>query len=715
MNSGHLLGTQARGGDLIISDFLCIIRDPITKECIMFNLELSVSIETPTNKENAREIIKFEIREFVLTADKYDNVRKILQNHNYSTNEWNGGHCKNENFSRMTGVTLDVDDGLTLEEAKVKFKGYNYVIHTSTSHRKNLPKKGGVRDRFRIILPFSPALYATVNTRELAYSVYDYLLSIYPFMDPACREPARKYYPFLNADIPELFELYVNDVGNYFHVDLEQIAALRINTRGNMSQPRSLVRHDLKLEDRFMTSDGHTTIQVKDVMKKTRVLCPYHEDTTSSGFIEKHPEGQYYFHCKACDLTNWVPFIALYPDLFYVNNKLCRISAKPGQGVTLGEAPAAYLNDLAPPVIKRLTNELANKRWYVGEQLRLVHMVSPDGQQTQYDFNEQAGVIKTYNVPIEVNVKDNEFVDIWLTELFGKYTDFIRTWLAIFCHTDHKPLPVLVFTGPRGTGKSTFGQFVADIYPPLSMEWRGEKEAFNPYVEKKLLIVDEGNVNRHDQYNEIKKITGMAVLTVHRKYMQPYTVPNNINIILLTNQAAPMYLVNSERPEGEHDNQFFMYSFAKLNRNLDADMRLELQQRAGHYVRTRLRDVYENWTKTRDRKNRYSIAVPITDLERQQFNDAMGHADYECLHVLKACLHGLPVRDHLGYITETLGPYDVINAGELKQLIKVLKIDTKNIRTFRERMQNLGYFSRDAQATIKNGDFAWRVIGKIPK
>jgi len=385
----------------------------------MFNIELSVSKETPISKKDAQDITKFEIREFPVTVQNNEQLRTILQNNNYSTNQWKNGHCKNENFIRMSGVTLDVDNGLTLEEAKEKFKAYNYVIHTSTSHRADIPKKGGVKDRFRVILPFSPANYAVVNSAELAYAVYDYLITVYPFVDQACREPARKYYPYLNHSIPELFEFYVNDVGNFFHVDLDQIMAIRANMRNNGIAQKSSIRHDLKLDDVFTMADGGT-IKVRDVKFKVRVLCPYHNDTASSAFLEKHPNQQQYFHCKACDMTNWVPIIDHYPDLFYVNNRLCKISVREGQGVQLGEAPASYLNNLDTQTIKDLTHSLAVNRWYAGEQIQLIHTVNPDTDKTYYEFHERTGIIKTFNAAIATNKKDNDFVDKWIDDYFRK-------------------------------------------------------------------------------------------------------------------------------------------------------------------------------------------------------------------------------------------------------------------------------------------------------
>jgi hypothetical protein len=55
---------------------------------------------------------------------------------------------KNDN---QNVIVFDVDDGLSVEDAKVQFKDYEYLIATTKSHQ--LEKKGLKCDRFRIILP----------------------------------------------------------------------------------------------------------------------------------------------------------------------------------------------------------------------------------------------------------------------------------------------------------------------------------------------------------------------------------------------------------------------------------------------------------------------------------------------------------------------------------------------------------------------------------
>ena len=73
-------------------------------------------------------------------------------------------------------IILDIDEGLTIEEAKEKFGRYRYLLYTTKSHRKE--KHGVIADRFRIILPAvniprGDDYWPMVKEIELAYPFID--------------------------------------------------------------------------------------------------------------------------------------------------------------------------------------------------------------------------------------------------------------------------------------------------------------------------------------------------------------------------------------------------------------------------------------------------------------------------------------------------------------------------------------------------------------
>ena len=65
---------------------------------------------------------------------------------------WHDGRRKQANFKSAEWLVLDIDDGMSLEDAVKEFKGYTHVIGTTRHHRLPKGEKRIVRDRFRVWL-----------------------------------------------------------------------------------------------------------------------------------------------------------------------------------------------------------------------------------------------------------------------------------------------------------------------------------------------------------------------------------------------------------------------------------------------------------------------------------------------------------------------------------------------------------------------------------
>ena len=83
---------------------------------------------------------------------------------------------ENWNNTDQNIIILDIDDGLTIEQAKQTFKDYKYFICTTKSHQKE--KKGVTCDRFRVILESE-----NIPTGDDYFLVTDFLEIKYPFID----------------------------------------------------------------------------------------------------------------------------------------------------------------------------------------------------------------------------------------------------------------------------------------------------------------------------------------------------------------------------------------------------------------------------------------------------------------------------------------------------------------------------------------------------
>lgn len=87
-----------------------------------------------------------------LTVDTEQLIDLIKNAKALSAGQFKNGYRNDENkIGEQNTIWLDFDDGLTIEEAKEKFKKYWYVIYTSVHHQKKKDNKVAC-DRFRVIL-----------------------------------------------------------------------------------------------------------------------------------------------------------------------------------------------------------------------------------------------------------------------------------------------------------------------------------------------------------------------------------------------------------------------------------------------------------------------------------------------------------------------------------------------------------------------------------
>ena len=117
----------------------------------------------------------------------------------------NGHRCASNSIGVQNTLWLDFDDGLTIDEAKEKFKDYWYVIYTSMNHRK---EKHGLPacDRFRVILKVKEPM----PKEKDRYQEVMERIAVDLGADEACKDFSRYYRGNSEA------EIWTNTEGDYF-------------------------------------------------------------------------------------------------------------------------------------------------------------------------------------------------------------------------------------------------------------------------------------------------------------------------------------------------------------------------------------------------------------------------------------------------------------------------------------------------------------------
>ncbi|HEY3295393.1 MAG TPA: primase-helicase family protein [bacterium] len=801
-----------------------------------FTISLSISkdkIRTKAQGETVTEYIECDL----LSSDKED-IQELFTTRNYSTNVWDGPR-HGVNYVGMTGVSLDFDSGMTIEEAKAAFADYNYVLHTSTSHQ--VDKDGFVADRFRVILPFMPN-GLRFTTQADCKRVYQKLLTKYPQMDAACTDAGRQFFPFCD-DKGAKFELYTNDTGCYFDVDISDMPdvfvpeAFEEREWDGHLRPRNELERILKFCPFVKWMDHHIGNPKTEMHEPLRFalisnLCWYEGGREEIHRILSRDcrPGKYYpglvdekidrileaynpqtyelivrlgwpgpalckplspsgwgrvgtkaarefvqidwddnvivdlngawvvvgledlkadllpvnkkmaaicpvcgaeavvkldtFHfaniwCEQCQKAFYEA--ALSPGMFTYKNKLLRVERRAGQFISMEvlEEESFRTGDEFKFAKKKLLTD-PNRR-FLDDGFQIRRIGSADFGKLVYEFRMQENALLFKYPAIPVRIKDNAFINNFLDPMFGQYVDFIKDWMAVFCYTNYQTLPVIVLTSERSCGKGTFANMLSAIFPTLVGQWDGVKESFNDQYKNKLLFVDENpNAEKPMQYTEIKKITGNRLLRINEKYTPAYYAPNNINIIIATNDPRPMFLKAREEPKSENTNNFFIHRVPDVNPDrIDKTLGNKLEDRIGYYVRTELKERYQRLLAEGNTNNRYTLAAPITPLARDLFASSKSTVEIEADELARYLVCGVEMPDPYGdgyssKIKFTATEYNgakYVQLAEIRLLISRLRFKgSSNPKAYISVLQDLGVLSFDASARSNVRHLGYKIL-----
>ena len=372
---------------------------------------------------------------------------------------------------------------------------------------------------------------------------------------------------------------------------------------------------------------------------KLRAVCP--ECDTENAAVKQDENSFSYIWCDNCQK----PFYEspVMPDMYVYRNKVLRVESRSNKFISLEALDKeSFRTDGDYTYAKRrLLNDPGRKFLEANFQIRRIG--NADIGQLRYDVEMHDNAILFQYPALPVQVKDNAFIDDFLDRTFESYSNFIKDWLAMYSYTNYTMLPVIVLTGERSCGKGTFGNMVGAIFPSLMGLWEGTKERFNEYYKNKLLFVDENaNSDKPMQYVEIKKITGNKILRIDEKFIPPYNTPNNLSIIITTNDAKPIFLKAKEEPKSENTNNFFIHRVPNVEaKDINEELGTMLEERLGYYVRTELKERFDRLMATRGKNNRYGIPAPITPLTRQLFVSAPSNTEMEAEELARHLVFGV--------------------------------------------------------------------------
>ena len=138
--------------------------------------------------------------EFIRRSPDYnfEEADKVLRmSGRYSPFVFQNNYRNGENYIRNMSncIILDFDDGFTMEEFK-QSADFAYAIGTTKSHM--IEKNGIVCERFRVIIPTETAISLT---NEEHSDLMCEMFILYPNSDKSCKDAARAYSGYPNAEV----------------------------------------------------------------------------------------------------------------------------------------------------------------------------------------------------------------------------------------------------------------------------------------------------------------------------------------------------------------------------------------------------------------------------------------------------------------------------------------------------------------------------------
>ncbi len=203
-------------------------------------------------------------------------------------------HRKSANFICSDFIAVDIDYGLTIEEAVANpfVTSYCSILYTTPSHTNK-------DHRFRILFE----LENSITSSETMKNAYRGIIKKFGG-DPSCKDACRQFYGSKNSN-PSVFHKTMPE-----HI-LNEIISLGSESKSQKDMIESeygsgkvSVVSNKRLDDdiQVKTTDGELH-RLIDLPPQTSIHCPVHFDKKPSAFTLLSKEGVTGVHCVVCAST----------------------------------------------------------------------------------------------------------------------------------------------------------------------------------------------------------------------------------------------------------------------------------------------------------------------------------------------------------------------------------------------------------------------------
>lgn len=203
------------------------------------------------------------------------------------------GSRNSKNFTASGILSVDIDDGMTWDEAKEHplVKSSASMMYTSANHTEE-------NHKFRII-------FALENPIEDAGAMQNALRSLALRLggDPAATDPARLFFGSEDCKLETFKQGLSDDKVNEL---IEQSKNARTGDFVSRSQHDGTPRSTLNIpHESLITTATGDQFPIENLEPRTSVHCLFHADRNASAFMVESKNGDKGIHCSKCGTTFW--------------------------------------------------------------------------------------------------------------------------------------------------------------------------------------------------------------------------------------------------------------------------------------------------------------------------------------------------------------------------------------------------------------------------
>jgi len=217
----------------------------------------------------------------------------IIINGGYAFCSQHDGARKSVNYIPSNVLAVDIDTGLTIEEAMRHgfVTSYCAIVYTTVNHSEDF-------NRFRLVFETDRLI---TNQEEMKNALNGL---IHKFGgDASCKDACRMFYGSEGSNPTIIGNKIPNQIlDELIHFGKETFnKSARSDTNGG-AVSATISNRILNKSELLMLSDGEETT-IDFIPERTKVYCPFHVDNNPSAFVVESKEGVRGVHCSTCKQT----------------------------------------------------------------------------------------------------------------------------------------------------------------------------------------------------------------------------------------------------------------------------------------------------------------------------------------------------------------------------------------------------------------------------